>query len=261
MSKNRLSFEILCVTMHQTDFSKLTEMNIRSNAVFSNQADRTAYEEYEFDGHKAKMITTATRGVGVNRNLALTYASADLLLLADDDIRYCDECEEIVLNAFESNPKADVILFNFESLNPDRPEAITQKTHRVRWYNALKYGAFRIAVRREALLRKNITFSRLFGGGTRHSAGEDNLFITNCLQAGLRVISHTAVLGTVRQEESTWFRGYNEKYYRDRGALFAAMYGRWAKTMLLLFECKKIRNGFRRRLALGFDGIKAFRKY
>lgn len=247
--------------MNQTDFSKIKAMNIHSNVVFANQADRTEYAEQEFEGHTAKMITTATRGVGINRNLAFAYSSADILLLADDDIVYRDEYEKIVLDAFAEHPKADVILFNFESLNPDRPEAITKRTHRVRWYNCLKYGALRIAIRREALLRKNLAFSFLFGGGARHSAGEDNLFITHCIQKGLRVISHTSVLGTVRQEESTWFRGYDEKYYRDRGALFAAMYGRWSGIVLTLFECKKLRKGFLHRLRLGFAGAKAFRKH
>ena len=40
-----LSFEILCVTMYQKDFSKIGEMNIHSNVVFANQCDRTSYEE------------------------------------------------------------------------------------------------------------------------------------------------------------------------------------------------------------------------
>ena len=67
-------FEILCVTMHQNDFSKIKEMNIHSDVVFTNQCDHTSYEEIEFDGHTAKMISTQTRGVGKNRNLAITAA-------------------------------------------------------------------------------------------------------------------------------------------------------------------------------------------
>lgn len=30
-------FELLCVTMHQKDFSKIQEMNIHSDVVFANQ--------------------------------------------------------------------------------------------------------------------------------------------------------------------------------------------------------------------------------
>ena len=74
-------FEIACVTMHQKDFSKIQEMNIHSDVIFANQCDRTAYEEIAFEGHTARMISTETRGVGNNRNLALTYAKGDILLL------------------------------------------------------------------------------------------------------------------------------------------------------------------------------------
>ena len=41
-------FEILCVTMHQRDFSKIQEMNIHSDVVFANQAETTKIEEYLF---------------------------------------------------------------------------------------------------------------------------------------------------------------------------------------------------------------------
>ena len=68
-------FEILCVTMHQNDFSKIKEMNIHSNVVFANQCDHTSFEECVINGHYAKMISTQTRGVGINRNFALAYAS------------------------------------------------------------------------------------------------------------------------------------------------------------------------------------------
>ena len=68
-----MNFEVLVATMHQSDFSKISEMNISSDVVFANQCDRTAYEELRFDGHTAKMISTETRGVGMNRNLSLIH--------------------------------------------------------------------------------------------------------------------------------------------------------------------------------------------
>ena len=71
-------FQILCVTMGQTDFSKLEQMNIHSDVIFANQADRTEKQVLEFDGHTAQMITTDTRGVGKNRNIALLHADADV---------------------------------------------------------------------------------------------------------------------------------------------------------------------------------------
>ena len=92
--KNSATFEILCVTMNQSDFSKIGEMNIHSNVLFANQADSVRADRLDFEGHKARMITTDSRGVGVNRNIALSFAEADICLLADDDIRYENGLEE-----------------------------------------------------------------------------------------------------------------------------------------------------------------------
>ena len=82
--------QVLCTTMHQKDFSLLKKMNINSDVVFANQSDETRYDELEFEGGIAKMITTSTRGVGINRNLTLMYANDDVCLLADDDLEYVD---------------------------------------------------------------------------------------------------------------------------------------------------------------------------
>ena len=101
--------------MNQHDFSKIGEMNVHSDVVFANQSDYTAYEELEFDGHKAKMISTQTHGVGINRNLALTYASADICLFADDDVVYVDDVENKVVAEFDAHPDADVIIFHIDT--------------------------------------------------------------------------------------------------------------------------------------------------
>ena len=129
-----LTFEILCATMHRSDFSLIKEMNIKSDVVFANQCDRTAYEEVKFDGHTAKMISTETRGVGKNRNLALIYASADICLFADDDVVYNDDYENTVCRFYEEHPDADVVVFNFlVSRNGSKPDNIVNKTKKLRF--------------------------------------------------------------------------------------------------------------------------------
>ena len=176
-------FEILCVTMHQHDFSKINEMNIHSSIVFANQADSTSYVEEEYEGHKLKMITTSTRGVGNNRNLSLVYASADICLLSDDDMNYVDNYEEIILNAFEKLPNADVIIFNIESTDKAgvrQPNQITRVAKFHRW-SRNSYGGPRIAFRLKSIQNKNIWFTQLFGGGAKYSHGEDTMFINDCL--------------------------------------------------------------------------------
>lgn len=259
-----MNIQVLVSTMHQTDHSLLERMNIQTDAIVVNQCDENKIEDFEYNGNKIKWLSLAERGVGLSRNTALMRADADILLFADDDIVYEDGYAEKVLDFFEKHPKISFAVFNILSENPDRPEYFDEKDKKLNRVNSLRYGACRIAIRKVAARQENITYSLLFGGGAKYQAGEDNLFITNCLQKGLRGMASSATLGTVKQEESTWFTGKNEKYYSDRGALFSAMYGRLAKPMLLLFEIKSIMRkseiGFFARIKLEFTGAKSFRK-
>jgi hypothetical protein len=260
MKMSDLSLQVLVSTMHQTDHSLLDKMNIQTDAIVINQCDRNKIEEFDYNGHQIQWLSLKERGVGLSRNSALARGTADILLFADDDVIYDDQYSERVLDFFEKHPSVGLVVFNLESLNPDRPEYIIRKKHRLRWYNCLRYGAFRIAVRRECLVHNNVWFSLLFGGGATYQAGEDNLFITNCIQKGIHCMACKDRIGVVKQETSTWFKGYNEKYYRDRGALFAALYGKMAYLMLFLFELRN-KKGFKKileRLKLGYAGIKRY---
>ena len=42
-------------------------------------------------GNLIRMYSTDSKGVGINRNLALTLSKGDILLLADDDVIYTDD--------------------------------------------------------------------------------------------------------------------------------------------------------------------------
>ena len=82
--------QVLVATMHQKDLSLAEKMNMDCAVLFANQADREEVQTMERPCGRVKMITTKTRGVGVNRNIALQASEGELLLLADDDVVYYD---------------------------------------------------------------------------------------------------------------------------------------------------------------------------
>lgn len=248
--------QVLLVTMHQTDFSILEKLNYRGSIIIANQADR---EQIETRG-QAKMITTATRGVGLNRNIALLAADGDILLLADDDVRYNDGMEEAVLAAFRENPQADALIFGLDIV---RGGEITErrrlKNKRLRFWNSMRYGAVRIAVRRKALLDNNILFHQRFGGGCPFSAGEDSLFLKACFDAGLKIYGHEYALGQCCKDSSSWFVGYNEKYFYDKGVLVRRLFPALWPVMGLYFALNFKREteiSALRRLRLVYAGIR-----
>ena len=163
--------EVLVATMGQKDMSLISKMNIQSDSIIANQSDCLRIDKKDFDYGCVKMITTPTRGVGLNRNIALMAAEAEIILFADDDIKYYDGALDGVVKAFQDFPKADIIAF---SLDISKNGVITQKRRwknkRLHILNALKYGTCVLAARRKSILKNNIFFNQLFGGGCLFSS-------------------------------------------------------------------------------------------
>ncbi len=225
--------QVLVATMRQTGFDKYATMKLHTDAVFANQADDTSYKCETFENHQVEMVTTATRGVGINRNIALMYSKSEVLLIADDDMEYVDGYENMVIEAFSRLPYADCLIFNIETKGKKTCRRENHRIKRVHFLNALNYGAARIAVKRDRIVREGITFNHNFGGGCIFSAGEDVLFVVEMLKHGLRIYTYPAVIGEVDQTTSTWFTGYNEKFFYDKGALFEGISRRWSLLLCL----------------------------
>lgn len=229
-----MTLQLLVAAMNCIPGELAEEMQIDSDAIIVSQGEHYGYEELEWKGHRLRCFAMAERGVGLSRNHSLLRADADISLFADEDIIYEPGYEKAVLEAFAAHPEADMLLFNVRAM-PGRETYHNDSFGRVRWYNCGRYPTYSFAVRTEQIHRKNITFSLLFGGGARYSNGEDSLFIRDCLKAGLKVYKVPVTIGHERERESTWFTGYNTKFFYDRGVLYRYLYGCLAKPMALRF--------------------------
>lgn len=234
---SRLQVQI--VTMRQTDFLLLEKMNIQCDAIVGNQGmPENTVESTEFRGHSVTMYSWNEKGVGLNRNNLMLRGDSEIVLFADDDVVYDDGYVDTILKAFDEHPEADGITFDVvpipDTINPD----LNKTWHRIRWYNCLKYGAPRLAVRSKVLKEKNIYYSLLFGGGAKYSSGEDSLFINQLIHAGVKLYAYPARIGSVTFE-TTWFKGYNEKYFYDKGVFFYFLSPRFAKPLCLQYCLRK----------------------
>lgn len=249
MNEERMErVEVVCVTMGQSDFSRVGQMHITGDAVFGNQADAYRKDELRQDDRTVKMITTETRGVGINRNLALMHATGDILLLADDDICYADEYEEGVRRAYALYPDADMIIFSMDiTQNGQVVRQIKNRDGRLRLHRALRYGTYVCSIRRESQRRANLWFSPVFGGGTQYAHGEDTLFIRDAFRRGLHVYTSSFCLGSCAKDTSTCFHGFDERYFFDQGVLYRALFG-WAAAPLCLRFCLKRHGAYKSEL-------------
>jgi glycosyltransferase involved in cell wall biosynthesis len=218
------SFEVLCTTMFQKDLSKFGEMNIQANVIFANQDDRYEYVEEIVDGNLVKMVTTPHRGVGRNRNMSLLFSTADILLFSDDDMVYAKGYEACIIEAFDRHPDADIIIFNIEYAQEGSGNRTNLKSKRACLLNVLNYAMPRIAVRKTSLEKSNIWITSLFGGGSKYCNGEDNLFLVTALKKGLRIYTDPYCIGNEKIRVSSWFTGFNKKFFFDNGAFLEAAF-------------------------------------
>lgn len=233
--------EVLTATMHQDikDLSISKKMNIKSDNIIINQTDTIGYAEEIENNYKIKMFSFNERGVGKSRNNALLRSSSDICLMADDDMVYVDNYQDIVKNAYYKYPDADFIVFNVRVHYSDRIEERVKKSGKVHFHNSLKYGTVTFSFKRKAILKNNIFFSLLFGGGAQYGSGEDTLFIWTALKKGLKVYADQSIIADVYNLESSWFKGYNDKFYKDKGALFQALSPRLSKILNIQLAIRK----------------------
>lgn len=226
--------QILASVMNEEPMTLLDRMGLESDAVIINQCDRLGYEKIVYKGHRVQFFSFPDRGVGRSRNEAILRADGDICIFSDADIVYEPGYAEQIVAEFENNPKADMILFNVIVEEARRTYHITER-RRVHWYNCGRYGAVSFALRRDSLLSSGVTFSLLFGGGAKYGSGEDSLFLKEFMDKGYSVYTAPVTIGHEVSGESTWFSGYHEKFFRDKGVLYRYLYGKLAGIMALRF--------------------------
>ncbi|YCA42427.1 glycosyltransferase [Bacillus sp. JZ8] len=232
-----MNVQVLVATMNQKDFNLIDKMNIQSDAIIANQCNENEIKEFTYKGNNIKYLSFSEKGVGLNRNNALMRAEADICIIADDDIVFVDGYEEKVCRYFEDNPKIDVIIFNL--IEKPLKRYIIKEEFKVKFHNYMKFGATRIAFRRKSITTHGITFNLRFGGGADFSAGEDTLFLNDCLKNKLNILAVPEFIASLTEDrDSSWFTGYTEKYFKDRGALYSCINQKWAWLLCLQFSIR-----------------------
>lgn len=227
-----MNIEVLVSTMDQIDHGLLERMNIQTDAVVVNQCDRNGLERFEFKGHSITWVDTTQRGLSRSRNMALSYASGDICLLADDDIVYLDGFYNDVIKAYSDQKNADIITFNFQAKNA-RSSRKPRTDRRAPFYRS--YSSVSLSFKRIKVLKKGLSFNQLLGAGSDYGDGEESLFLIESRKKGLKIYENHAYICIVDFGTSSWFKGYDEKFYFNKGVYLGMAYGKLAELYMLYF--------------------------
>lgn len=227
--------EVLVTTMFEKDMSKYESMNLQTDAIIANQSDECFFVEEKRGESRVRMITTNTRGASRNRNIAIMYSSGDLLIFADDDQILVDGYAQIVEDEFKKCPNADAIKFYCESTNEKRPLSFKRpiKLHKASKKELMSAGVHCLAIRKEYLHKNNISFQLNMGPGENIICGEDTAFFRDLLKCGAKIYVTPTFLSYIDQGESSWFKGYTEKYFVSVGYVYSRTYGSIARLAIL----------------------------
>ena len=223
-----MKIELLVATMHQTDCKKFFSMNLQTSAVLANQADRfDVVEEYVGQSH-IKLVTTPFRGASRNRNTAIEFidTETDVILFADDDMIMIEDYEKIISEEFQSHPEAEAIHFTLEEISKVRDITLnkTAEFKKATRLNTGSWGVCGLAIKCSKLRSSNVKFNECFGPGTYNDHGEDTIFVQQLLKAGVKTYMSPKVIANIDQSESSWFDGYNKKYFEVGGSVLANIY-------------------------------------
>lgn len=164
------------------------------------------------------------KGLARSRNIALGNATADLLVITDDDNRYDTAAIELIRNAFEKHPTAGLIQF----------QALTMEGKPLRNYPAFPYtyetrprGTYfcsvELVMRRKANLPR---FDERFGLGAELGCGEEEVFVHEAVKRGVKMIYVPQPL--VRTDGATTGGRFltDAKVQKAKGAVLCILHGK-----------------------------------
>lgn len=231
-----MNIEVLISTMNlkkQEDLIK--SENVKSSVIINQTKNITLKNVTE---GKNRLYSYEEKGLSKSRNRAIENSRADICAIADDDIRYEDNYEEIIKKGYEKYPDADIIAFYLDNVDPriNRPR---RKEGKINFIKSMQIKSSQITFKRRSIVEKNIIFKERFGTGSELYMGEENIFLADCLKAGLKVYYIPKRIATTQNNESTWFKGHNEYDFNVKGAVYYAMSKKMYPLLILQFAIRK----------------------
>ncbi len=225
--------EHIISTMNREDFSFLNNLCLKTNALVVNQNCPDGLYDFELsEGVKVRTISTPEKGLSRSRNKLLQNAEGDVCIIGDDDVEYLDGYLDIIKNAYERYPDADIIVFRFTNEKGKETRVRYTEDILMNMKNISKAASVEITFKRKSIIDAGVSFNNNIGLGTSFPSGEENAFLADALRAGLKIY-HVPQTICVAEEAKKINDDYNvEKYLTDKGASFYCIY----KSMFPLYS-------------------------
>lgn len=180
------------------------------------------------------VVKTPETGLSKSRNMAIDLTESDLLLIADDDITFNWPGIGKMRAWFAANP--DSALAWGRSRRPETSNRRPYPAHgkQLSLWNCGRVISPELAVRIASIRERQLSFDANFGLGTAQNLGEEYIFVTDCLKAGLRA-NHIDVILCSHPHDSSAAGWSKPEMARARAAIFTRVFGHWAPLVRIAY--------------------------
>lgn len=127
-------------------------------------------------------------GLTKSRNNAIRLATADICVIADDDVRYTNEYFDNILSVYNQESDVDIACFKiFTGENEPEYKEYPLTTVIVTDIHDYSPSSIEITFKLNSIKNKKIVFDERFGLGTWLIGGEEELFTLDAIKAGLKI--------------------------------------------------------------------------
>lgn len=217
-----------------------------------NQSARQAVEEIVsvIKAVPVNLVVSDTIGLSKSRNIALSQAVGDILLLCDDDCRYPSDAAANIAEAMATYPDWDVIGFQMAETNSGKLHKrypLHPQRHNLR--SLMHINSVEITLRKHAVWKVKL-FDERIGLGTPYMTGEENVMLVDLFRKGFKVGYFPRVVVFHPMESSGLGDCDLDQLVFSKGVVFRRMFGVLGVVPALIFFVRRLFPGKTLRLRL-----------
>ena len=235
ISQDKLSLEILISTMKRSNLDFLKPMFPKDfgnyNILIINQTEKGQELTSKYDN--IRVVNSYEKGLSKSRNLALKNTKGDICLIADDDIKYVENFDNIIKNAFNTNKNFDVLTF----MMSDFEGKLAKKYNLPKQHNyksLVKANSVTIAFKNHKVTEAKIKFDTNFGLGSTFQIAEEFIWLRSLYKANFKIGFIPKIIVQHPYESSGRFGG-DDRIIAARSALFYKYSKRLAHLKLIRY--------------------------
>lgn len=230
-----MEIEVLISSVNKKNIKELNlqEKNISTKTLIINQTDNVNILEQ----NNVKMLNFNEIGLSKSRNRAIENSTGEICIITDDDVKFKIGVFKEIEKIFIEHPDIDIFTFKYDKYDKSLNKKYKKYSFIHNKFSISKVSSIEIAFRRKSIIENNIYFDENFGLNSKYLSGEENIFLKDSLDKGIKIMYYPLVIAEHPNETST--STWSDKKIFSKGALLYRLYGNLAYVLIFAFGLKK----------------------